>query len=214
MPALPANEANSYYPPTRADWRGWLEAHHATRQNVWVILYRKGSGKPSCTYDDIAEEALCFGWIDATPNKRDAESSYLLVARRKPTSNWSALNKTRVAKLEAAGMITEAGQAAIAAAKANGRWTALDNINQEPDDLLAALASVPDAARYWDAFPPSTRRGILEWISLAKTTATRTKRIDDTARLAGQNLRANQYRQPKSAGVSGALGSKEKPTTG
>jgi uncharacterized protein YdeI (YjbR/CyaY-like superfamily) len=97
--------------------------------------------------------------------------------------------------------MTPAGLAAVEAAQRNGTWTALDAVEDlhEPADLRDALDTTPDARRHWDAFPRSTKRAILEWIGNAKTPATRTKRIIETATKAAHNLRANQWRQPKSA---------------
>jgi uncharacterized protein YdeI (YjbR/CyaY-like superfamily) len=92
-----------------------------------------------------------------------------------------------------------AGLAAVAAARANGRWDALEHVEDltEPEDLTAALDATPAARQNWDAFPRSTRRAILEWIGNAKTNATRQARIGRTARDAAINIRANQWRQPK-----------------
>lgn len=97
--------------------------------------------------------------------------------------------------------MTPAGLAAVQAAKRNGTWTALDAVEDlhEPGDLRGALDSTPGARRHWDAFPRSTKRAILEWIANAKTPATRTRRITETAAKAARNLRANQWRQPTSA---------------
>jgi uncharacterized protein YdeI (YjbR/CyaY-like superfamily) len=198
----PANEANSYYAPSRAAWRAWLAENHATALSVWLIIYRKESGTPTLTYDDAAEEALCFGWIDSKPNKRDAQSYYLFIAKRKPKSSWSKVNKDRVARLLAAGQIAPAGQTTIDIAKANGAWAALDAIEEGivPDDLVAALAKNPSAKGYFEAFPKSVKRGILEWIGNAKRPETRAARIAETVRLAAENIRAQQYRQPAIGG--------------
>jgi uncharacterized protein YdeI (YjbR/CyaY-like superfamily) len=120
-----------------------------------------------------------------------------LCTPRKPGSGWSKVNKDRLVRLIAAGQVARAGLRAIEAAKADGSWTKLDAVDAlvVPDDLAASLARLDDARRLFDAFPPSTRRGILEWIQAAKTEPTRTKRIDETARLAAQNIRANQWRR-------------------
>lgn len=97
--------------------------------------------------------------------------------------------------------MTPAGLAAVHAAQANGTWSALDAVEalEEPPDLTLALDREPAARRHWDAFPRSTRRAILEWITSAKQTATRDRRIEETARLAAQNIRANQWRQARQA---------------
>lgn len=147
------------------------------------------------------EEALAYGWVDSRPRSVDDQRSQRLVTPRKPTSKWSKVNKQRVKGLIASGAMTPAGLAAVELAKRTGTWTALDEVEElrEPTELRAALDAAPRARRHWDAFPRSTKRAILEWIASAKTSATREKRIAETATQAGQNIRANQWRQPKRA---------------
>lgn len=163
-----------------------------------MVTYKTGSSKPHVSYDDIADEAIAHGWVDSQPRKLDAERSQLHVTPRKPKSTWSRVNKQRVSRLEDAGLMTEAGRAAVALAKDSGAWSALDDVENlvEPVGLRTQLDANADARRYSDAFPRSTKRAILEWIGTAKTDATRDKRIDETARLAASDIRANQPRQP------------------
>ncbi len=199
------SEANHSLPPnhfhamSRADWRAWLTDHHTQLGGIWLVRYKKAVGKPTLTYHDIVQEALCFGWIDSLPRKLDAERTMLYVAPRKPGSGWSRVNKAHIERMVAQGLMTPAGQAKIDAAQADGSWTALDAIEnlEVPDDLAAAFDGYPGAAAYWDAFPRSVKRGILEWIASAKRPPTRAKRIDETARLAQQGERANQWRGRK-----------------
>lgn len=182
--------------PDAAAWRSWLEKNHATEEAVFLIIYRKESGIASVYYNEALDEALCFGWIDSKINKRDAVSYYQYFARRKPKSNWSAVNKRKVAKLIGEKRMRPAGMASIELAQKTGTWTALDAVeNTEiPADLAEALAARPKAREYFEAFPRSTKRGILEWILNAKQPETRRKRITETAELAAKNERANQYR--------------------
>ncbi len=192
MPELPDDHV---HPLSRAEWRAWLAAHHTQEAGVWLVRYKKATGKPTLTNAEVTREALCWGWIDSLPRKLDAERSLLYVAPRKPGSNWSALNKRYAAEAEASGAMTDAGRAKIEAAQADGSWTRLDDVEAllVPDDLAAALEAASGARTFWDAFPPSTRRGILEWILNAKRPATRQRRIQETARLAAHNTRANQW---------------------
>ena len=164
---------------------------------MWLISYKQATGKPCVTYDEAVEEALCFGWIDSKPNKLDDERTMLWFAPRKAGTGWSKPNKERVEKLIEAGRMAPAGLARSAAAKQDGSWNALDAVEalQIPPDLGQALATNPAAQQYWDAFPRSAKRGILEWISNAKKLETRTKRIADTVTLAADNKRANQWRK-------------------
>jgi uncharacterized protein YdeI (YjbR/CyaY-like superfamily) len=188
---------NSIHPQTRAEWRKWLKQNHARAEGVWLITYKKAAGKPRFKYDEAVEEALCFGWIDSKPNKLDDERSMLWFAPRKSNTGWSKINKARAEKMIEAGRMTPAGLAKIEAAKRDGSWNALDTIEalEIPSDLEAALAASPIAQQHFDAFPRSTKRAILEWISNAKRPETRAKRVEETARLAAENIRANQWRQ-------------------
>jgi uncharacterized protein YdeI (YjbR/CyaY-like superfamily) len=183
---------------SQAQWHAWLEAHHGTSPGIWLVTWKKASGRPLLSYDAIVDEALCYGWVDSRPRSIDSQQSARLITPRKPTSNWSARNKTRVEQLAAAGRMQPSGLAAVAAAKANGAWTALDHVETltEPPDLTAALDATPSARHYWDAFPRSARRAILEWIGNAKTSTTRQARIQRIADDAARNIRANQWKQP------------------
>ncbi len=184
-------------PGSRAEWRNWLAKNHMRGESVWLVYPKKGSGLAGPTVDEAVEEALCFGWIDSLPRKLDDKRSMLLVAPRKRRSNWSAVNKARIEKLIASGLMTPSGMARIDAAKADGTWAALDPVEAlaEPDDLKAAFDRYPGSRGHWDAFPRSVKRGILEWILNAKKPETRAARIEETAQKAARNIRANQWRQ-------------------
>ncbi|HYR07894.1 MAG TPA: YdeI/OmpD-associated family protein [Longimicrobium sp.] len=190
---------DSVHPASRAEWRAWLQKHHARGEGVWLVSYKKAAGKPRVEYDEAVEEALCFGWVDSKPARLDDERSMLYFAPRKPKSGWSGINKERVERLIAAGLMAPAGLAKVEAAKADGSWSKLDAATalEIPPDLEAALDALPSARANFDAFPPSARRAILEWISLAKKPETRANRVQETAREAAKNRRANQWRQPK-----------------
>lgn len=186
---------NSIHPKTRAEWRAWLEQNHTRTQGVWLISYKKVTGKPRFEYDEAVEEALCFGWIDSKPNKLDEERSLLWFAPRKRGTGWSKLNKERVERLIEQGLMMPAGLAKVEAAKEDGSWNALDAIEalEIPPDLEEALTAYSEAKQNFEAFPRSAKRGILEWIVSAKKPETRAKRVAETAQLAAQNLRANQW---------------------
>jgi uncharacterized protein YdeI (YjbR/CyaY-like superfamily) len=187
---------NSIHPLTREDWRIWLEEHHSRVQGVWLITYKKATGKPRMEYEDWVEEALCFGWVDSKPGKLDEERSMLWFAPRKKRTGWSRSNKERVDKLTTAGMMAPAGLAKVEAAKLDGSWNALNGVEnlEIPADLQIALDANPPAGEYFAAFPRSVKRAILEWINSAKKAETRASRVEETARLVAQNIRANQWR--------------------
>lgn len=188
---------DTFYAKDRKAWRRWLEKNHADAASVWLIIYKKESGKASVYYPEAVEEALCFGWIDSKPNKRDEESYYQFFAKRNPKSAWSKVNKAKVEQLIKDGLMTPAGIAAIELAKKNGTWTALDEVDNSivPDDLQMALNKNKKAKEYFEAFPRSSKKIILEWIHNAKRPETRQKRIEETVSMAENNLRANHYRQ-------------------
>lgn len=195
MAAPEADQRQRVEIESRAAWRRWLAKHHGQKDAIWLVRWKKGRG-PHVPYDDVVDEALCFGWIDSLPRKLDDERSMLLLSPRKPKSAWSKVNRDRLDKLIAAGLMAPAGLAAIETAKRNGAWSALEAVDalEPPKDLVAAFKRHPGSAKNFAAFPPSARRGILEWIVQAKRPETRAKRVEETARLAAENRRANQWR--------------------
>ncbi len=193
------NNVQTFHANSRKEWREWLEKNHQLEKSVWLIIYKKNSGEPSVYYPEAVDEALCFGWVDSKPNKRDENSYYQFFSKRNSKSNWSRLNKAKVAKLIEQGLMQPAGLEMIKIAKQNGTWTALDEVENLilPDDLQELFSNNKTAFQNWGKFPPSSKKGILEWILNAKKPETRQKRIEETITLAEKNIRANQYRQPK-----------------
>ncbi|HEV7948305.1 MAG TPA: YdeI/OmpD-associated family protein [Glaciihabitans sp.] len=192
---------------TRAQWREWLEANHASSTGVFFVYWRAGTGKPAIGYEAMVEEALCFGWIDSRQSKLDQERTMLWFTPRKRGSGWARPNKLRVEKLMNAGLMHPAGLAVIHAAQQDGSWDVLDSVEdlEIPTDLAEALAAYAGAAAEFDAFPRSVRRGILEWITTAKTAGTRSRRITETAQKAARGERANQWtRKPSPRGAGTA----------
>jgi uncharacterized protein YdeI (YjbR/CyaY-like superfamily) len=182
-----------FTPASRADWRGWLERHHSSFERVWLVFYKKETGKKTLTYDEAVEEALCFGWIDSLPRKLDSERHMLLFTVRKPKSPWSRLNKTRVEQLQKAGLMALAGLEKIQIAKENGAWESYDAAEDllEPDDLTMLLDTNAAARANWDKFAASARKGILFWLSTAKRPETRQKRLLEIVQKAAVNKKAN-----------------------
>jgi uncharacterized protein YdeI (YjbR/CyaY-like superfamily) len=106
----------------REDWRAWLRDRHRGSSGVWLVTWKKATGRPHVSYDDAVEEALCFGWVDSRSRSIDDERTSLFFTPRKPKSSWSASNVARVEKLERAGLMRAAGRRAVEEAKAAGRW--------------------------------------------------------------------------------------------
>lgn len=107
----------TFYPKSRQEWRDWLAHHHDKEQSIWLIYYKKKSGKPTVAYSDAVDEALCFGWIDSKAKAVDEETFMQFFSRRKPKSVWSKVNKEKIERLAKEGRMTEAGYAVIEIAK-------------------------------------------------------------------------------------------------
>lgn len=167
-------------PTTRAQWRGWLTAHHSRTTGVRVEYPKKRSRVPGISYEEIVEEALCFGWIDGTLRPVDDDVTSIWVAPRKPGGTWAASNKARVARLEAAGLMTPAGRAAVERAQADGSWDALAAVDAMvvPPELAAAFARHPGSRERYDALAPSARRQLIWWVDSAKRPETRERRAE------------------------------------
>ena len=184
-----------FYAETMKEWRKWLKENGEKLESIWLLIYKKDSGIPSVSYIEAVEEALCFGWIDSKANKRDEKSYIQSFAKRNPRSNWSQINKKRVEELIAKKRMTKRGLKVIEEAKANGNWQALEKSDELilPADLKKAFRKNSKAQEYFNLFPKSTKKAILEWILNAKKEETRTKRIEETVSLAEKNIRANQW---------------------
>jgi uncharacterized protein YdeI (YjbR/CyaY-like superfamily) len=177
---------------SRAEWREWLEKHHQTEKTILLIMFHKKSKTPAVSLEEAVEEALCFGWIDSKANKRDEESFYLTFTQRKPKSKWSSVNKERVERLTNQGLMSPQGQAFIDLARKTGTWDSLEGPENGviPEDLQHELDKNTVALNNFQAFAPSSKRAILEWIMNAKRPETRQKRIEETTVLAAQNKKA------------------------
>jgi uncharacterized protein YdeI (YjbR/CyaY-like superfamily) len=169
-------------------WRAWLQRHHADSDEVLVGFHRRGTGKPSLTWSESVDEALCFGWIDGVRRRVDAERYTIRFTPRKPTSTWSAVNVARMRALEDAGRMTAPGRAAFDRRREDR--TAIYSYEQRH------LASFDPAAErrfrtnrkawtYWQAQSPSYRKNATYWVMSAKRDETRqrrlTKLIEDSA---------------------------------
>lgn len=188
-------DAERFEPGTVEEWSVWLAAHHADRPGVWLVSARTGTGRRAFDYDTAVVEALRYGWVDSVARVLDETRSMLWFAPRRAKSGWARSNKLRIERLEREGRLEPAGRAAVEAARANGAWTLLDDVERlrVPEDLAVAFTDHPGAREQWEGFPPSARRAILEWIVQAKRPATREKRVRETAEKAARGERANQW---------------------
>lgn len=183
------NETEIFYPATKDDWRQWLEEHHLNKQSVWVVFYRKHSGRPSLLWQEAVEVALCYGWIDSKKIKIDDETSHQFFTKRKPKSIWSKINKDKVELLMQQGLMSEAGLKSVQLAKDNGSWSSYDAVEAMviPPYLEIALKQYANAYNNFQSFSKSTKKILLYWVLSAKREETRTKRIESIVAAAENN---------------------------
>ena len=179
-PNMNPNEA--IYLKTRSEWRIWLEQNGSREKEVWLIYYKKHSGKPSITYEDAVQEALCFGWIDGIIKRLDEDRYAQKFTPRKPTSRWSALNIKRVQKLIDAGLMNTSGLKVFhPERKIETKPTEL------PKELEAAFRKNKAAWKNFENFPPYYRRMTVSWVASGKKDETRRKRLNQLITMSAQN---------------------------
>lgn len=166
--------------PDAAAWRGWLAENHSASPGVWLVLGKKGGTVTALSYDAALDEALCFGWIDGQVARRDAGSYRQRMTPRGPKSAWSARNVGHIERLEAEGRMHDAGRAAAAAAKADGRWEMAyvgQSAAEVPADLVAAVAAVPAAQAMFEVLSSVNRYALYYRLNALKTPAARERKI-------------------------------------
>jgi len=175
---------------SRNDWRTWLRNNHDTKKEVWLIYYKKHTGKPRISYDDAVEEALCFGWIDSIVKKIDDEKFAQKFTPRKDKSKWSETNKKRARKMIKEGKMTKAGLTKIRKAKSNGEWFTTASVRKQlviPSYIEKALAANKQAQNNFTNLANGYKRQLVGWITSAKRKETREKRLTHAIRLLEQN---------------------------
>lgn len=166
--------------PDAIAWRAWLADNHASSPGVWLVLTKKDGQVTELNYAAALDEALCFGWIDGQVARRDEATLRQRFTPRRPKSAWSRRNVEHIARLSAEGRLTPAGQAAVDAAKADGRWEAAyagAAAGEIPPDLATALAGSPQARAMWDVLTSQNRYAITYRVGQAKRPETRARRI-------------------------------------
>ena len=167
--------------PDAEAWRAWLVENHEELPGVWLVLTKKGGRVTELDYAAALDEALCFGWIDGQVRRRDEHTMFQRFTPRRPKSAWSKRNTEHVARLTAAGLMMPAGQAAIDAAKADGRWEVAYSgaaANELPDDLAAALKASTKAQQMWDVLTSQNRYAITYRLNSLKRADSRARRLD------------------------------------
>jgi len=175
-----------------AAFRAWLRQHHATATELSVGLWKKATGKPTLTWSESVDEALCYGWIDGTRRSWDHEGYCIRFTPRKPGSAWSAINLRKMKELEAAGRMTAAGRKAFHASDHRKSGYAVKN--QRADFDAAALRRFRRERKAWAFFlrqPPGYRRIITWWVMLAKKQDTRERRLSLLIAESAEGLRVD-----------------------
>lgn len=195
MNKITKEAAEAFCPASQQEWRQWLEENHASKQSVWLVHYKKKAGKPSISWSDAVDEALCFGWIDSIRKTLDEERFIQFFSRRKPAGTWSKINKEKVQQLAADGRMAQAGLDSIERSKQNGSWTILDDVEEliVPKDLTKAFRAHKGSKDYFLSLSKSVRKALLQWLVLAKRPETRQNRINEIAELAGQQRKPKQF---------------------
>jgi uncharacterized protein YdeI (YjbR/CyaY-like superfamily) len=172
------------YVHDRIEWRAWLEQNHAVESEIWLVYYKKHTGKPRIPYDDAVEEAICFGWIDSIVQRIDDEKFVQKFTPRKKRSSWSEINIKRLRKMISEGRITEAGLSVVDESILKQRE---DSEARRPREALAvpeffreALMANEKALENFNRLACSYRNLFIRWISAAQKEETRNRRIRES----------------------------------
>ncbi|SDQ01779.1 Uncharacterized conserved protein YdeI, YjbR/CyaY-like superfamily, DUF1801 family [Mucilaginibacter sp. OK268] len=189
-----AKEVNTISPESRQQWRKWLHENHDSGETIWVICSKKSAGGKGINHDEAVEEALCYGWIDSLARSFDEESYMQSFSKRKPKSVWSKINKEKVERFIKEGLMAKAGFDSIEAAKNNGYWSILDEVEELiiPPDLEKEFDKKPVAKVYFLGLSRSDKKRILQWLVLAKRPETRKLRLHQVVESAAQNKKPKQ----------------------
>ena len=177
---MPPKSSKPKFFPTPADWRDWLERHHADADELWVGFYKRDSGRPSITWPESVDGALCFGWIDGVRKSIDGTSYKIRFTRRKPRSIWSAINIKRADELSKAGLMHSSGLAAFE--KRDGKRSAIYAYEQRktaklPPEFEKQFRKNSEAWKFFQSQPPWYQRTSTYWVISAKREETRVKRL-------------------------------------
>ncbi|MEN8119186.1 MAG: YdeI/OmpD-associated family protein [Bacteroidota bacterium] len=168
------------YFQNRNKWRQWLIENHSLANGIWFVYYKKHTGKPSVSYTESVEEALCYGWIDSTKKRLDDERYVHKFTPRKNKSNWSETNKNLVEKLIEEGKMTDAGMKKVIAAKQNGEWDKKDIKNSDfsfSTDILCNFQLNKKAFQFFQKLSSKQKAQYTAWIMSAKKEETRINRL-------------------------------------
>jgi uncharacterized protein YdeI (YjbR/CyaY-like superfamily) len=162
---------------SRAHWRKWLERHHAGKTELWLAYYKAHTGKPSVTYVEAVEEALCFGWIDGQVQRIDEESWVQRFTPRRKGSKWSKVNLRRFARLTAEGLVADAGRKAGPTKDTRVAEAFWEQPDVTPPEVKAGLKASAKAWAVYQSLPPSRRKQYNAFLCSAKKAETKANRL-------------------------------------
>ena len=193
---------NPTFFPEAADFRAWLEEHHASEDHLWVGYYKKGTDKPSVTWEDTVDEALCYGWIDGIRKSRDEESYVIRFTPRKPKSVWSQRNIELVERLTAEGRMKPEGLAAFAHKDAHpdSGYRVADPAPKLTTEMVKRFRARGGAWEFYQEQPPGYRRQTARWVMAAKREETRQRRLSTLIEDSANGLRIKQLRRDSTDG--------------
>lgn len=185
---MPEKEIETFYPSSRQEWRQWLQENHHSKPFIWLVQHKVKSGKPSISWSEAVDEALCFGWIDSTRKTLDSNTFIQFFCPRKPKSVWSKINKAKIERLTEEGLMTPAGQVCVEVAKQNGYWSILDEVEELiiPADLEKEFEAKPGLKEVFLSLSKSAKKAMLHRLVMGKQAATRQKRIGEIVAQLGQ----------------------------
>ena len=168
---------------TADQWRRWLDDHHDSESEVWLIFYKLHTGVRSISYSDAIDEALCVGWVDSLVKRLDDSRYALKFTPRKADSRWSTINRKRYAALKAAGRLKPGGVNRAPTDRSYGQRPRYQMPATLPPYIQAALRRQPKAWQYFQGLAPSHRRRYIGWIETAKREDTKARRLQEAIRL-------------------------------
>jgi uncharacterized protein YdeI (YjbR/CyaY-like superfamily) len=171
---------DEFFAANRNEWRAWLQANHDAVKGVWLVYYKKRVGRPSVSYDESVEEAICFGWIDSVIRRLDDERCVRKFMPRRADSNWSESNKKRAQKMIEEGKMTEVGFVRVNEAKESGEWYTVPEVRKDleiPEFFLQALGKSKKALLNFEKLANSYKRQYVGWVTNAKKEETRKRRL-------------------------------------
>jgi uncharacterized protein YdeI (YjbR/CyaY-like superfamily) len=172
-----SEDRDAIYFESPAVWRSWLEANHATADFVWLGYWKKHTDRVNLTWSEAVDQALCFGWIDSVRQSVDHDRSRQRFTPRRRGSVWSNVNIEKVTRLEARGLMSDAGRAAFEAREAEGVYSYENGEVELSPEYAAMLAASPAALAFFEAQRASYRKVAKRWVMSAKQQQTRDRRM-------------------------------------